>query len=222
MTTTGRCPVCRNDSARVDHPADFIDPNLGLTGIRLQGEGVVTTECDACGNATTLVMNQLQLLESIALAIVIGRQSMTGEQLTCVRKLCGLTQKDVAGAIGLTRRETVAEWEANGPQAIFARACDELPLRVALLAAFERWVRASDECLLSGAERQRLAEHLGDFARHASRFLRYRHGAGAMQAEGRGAEDGWCVAFEADAAAKRLSELGGTEPDVTAAPRRRW
>jgi DNA-binding XRE family transcriptional regulator len=164
MASKQKCRLCGSLDAHVETPADFTYHHSGLTGVHLFGKGVEIIDCPVCHSKTTTVLHEAQLLQVLGMAIVLAGPGLTGEQLKYVRKLFGMTQDELARAVGKKRRETVAEWEAAGRLRLFETPFDELGLRVLLMALFVSKVIESEYCCLS-------PRHKSEFAQAAATFV---------------------------------------------------
>jgi transcriptional regulator with XRE-family HTH domain len=92
---------------------------------------------------------------------------MAGEELRYRRNLYEMTQAELAEALGVPRRETVAEWE--GKKRIFASARDEITPRLILVHLFKDRVIDSEHCAL-------LQPHIEMYDRFAETFVEYAAG----------------------------------------------
>jgi transcriptional regulator with XRE-family HTH domain len=101
---------------------------------------------------TTHVNDEQQLLQVLGLILLLGPPGMSGEELRYLRTLYGMTQTALAKALGLPRRETIAEWEAKGR--IFANPAAEIAPRLVLLNLLKIHVFESDHCFLADIHRQ--------------------------------------------------------------------
>jgi C4-type Zn-finger protein len=68
MAARKKCPICGSTSVRVESPAEYPYDHVGLSNVVLKG-GVETTRCQNCGNVTTLVNDEQQLLQVLGLAL---------------------------------------------------------------------------------------------------------------------------------------------------------
>ncbi len=152
MTSEKRCPVCRSTAVRVELPSEYAYDHCGLSHVILTGKGVKITHCANCGHETTLVEDEQQLLQVLGLGLLLGPPGMRGEELRYLRTLYGMTQLDLARALGQSRRETVADWEAR--DRIFRRPSEETTLRMALINLFRDSVIASEYCFLADEHRR--------------------------------------------------------------------
>ena len=159
-----RCPACGSTNVRVENPRDYHYNHCGLTGVHLLGMGVVITDCAACKEKTTTILQEAQLLQVLGMAIVTGNPGLTGEQLRYLRKLFEMTQGELADSLGKGRRETVAEWEAMGRKRLFKTPYEEIGLRAVLMSLFAARVLESEFNCLS-------PQHKAEYANCASKFV---------------------------------------------------
>jgi len=136
----------------------------------LQGPGVVRiTHCEKCGNVTTQIRGEQQLLQVMGLGLLLRPPGMRGEELRFLRTLYGMTQAALATALGLPRRETVAEWEAR--DRIFANVREEIAARLPLLHLFRSRILESDHCVLLDSHVQAYEKFVESFVDYAGRVL---------------------------------------------------
>ena len=171
MASRQRCPVCGSPNARTERPPRYEYTYCGLSGVVLEGDAVVLTGCDHCGESTSMIQNEAQLLQVIGLAIVLSGPGLTGEELAYLRSLCGISQEDLARAIGRSRRETIADWEGRGSGRVFQKPFDELNLRVVLLSLFKQRVVDSRWCCLSARHLAQFQEATASFVAHVGDLL---------------------------------------------------
>ena len=164
MAARTRCPVCGCNNADARRPASWTYEHCGLTGVVLEGKGVVLTDCDDCGEQTTTIEDEVQLADVIGMSLLTGGPGMTGEELRYLRTLYEMTQEEFAAAIGRGRRETIADWEARGTERVFKAPFDELNLRAVLMAMYSSKVIASEYCRLS-------PRHIKEFETAARTFI---------------------------------------------------
>lgn len=164
MAVRKRCPVCGSADVRVESPSRYEYGYCGLSGVVLEGDAVALTECDKCGESTSTIHNEVQLLQVIGLTVVLAGPGLTGEELAYLRSLFEFSQEDLSRAIGRSRRETIADWEAHGTERIFRAPFDELNLRVVLMALFRSKVIESKWCCLS-------AQHLEQFSKATATII---------------------------------------------------
>ena len=169
MARRTRCPVCNSRNVRVEHPREFAYEHVGLSGLVLRGKGVEVTFCGDCGHETTLVHNEQQLLQVLGVILLFGPPGMKGEELRYLRTVFGISQGEFAEELGLSRRETIAEWEAR-PR-IFAHPHEEIGLRVILLDLYRRYVIESEYCFLEPDQVAAFEAFVAGFAGNTKRLL---------------------------------------------------
>lgn len=170
MATKKRCPVCGSVKARVESPSEYKYEHSGLSNVILIGRGIVRiASCDNCEHVTTVVRDEQQLLQAIGLGLLQRPPGMTGEELRYLRTLFDMTQADLASALGLPRRETVAEWEAK--ERVFAAPRDEITPRLILLNLFRTQIIESDHCFLLPPHIKEYEEFVESFVEYVGRVL---------------------------------------------------
>ncbi len=152
MPTKQKCPICRSPEAVTERPANYRYEHIGLSNVILVGREVAITSCRKCGHVTTGINNELQLLDVLGLNIVLSAPGLKGEELRYLRTMFDLTQADLAKAMGLPRRETIAEWEAKSR--IFASPAAEVAPRLVLLGLFKTHIFESEFCQLTTNHRR--------------------------------------------------------------------
>jgi len=106
----------------------------GLTNVVLRG-GVSEATCPKGHERLVAVQAEPQLLQVIALALLMRRRFLHGKEIRYARETCDLTQAALAKARGMSRRETIAEWESErSPRRDLA---SEFLLRAVLLGEFK-------------------------------------------------------------------------------------
>jgi DNA-binding transcriptional regulator YiaG len=166
-----RCPACGSTNVHIECPKDYHHTHCGLTGIHLLGVGVTITDCTACRQKTTTILQEAQLLQVLGMAIVTGKPGLTGEQLRYLRKLFEMTQGELADSLGKGRRETVAEWEAMGRKRLFKTPYEEIGLRAVLMSLFAARVLESEFNCLSPQHKAEYANAAGTFVERVSTLL---------------------------------------------------
>jgi transcriptional regulator with XRE-family HTH domain len=152
MPSNRKCLICSSRSALTERPANYRYEHIGLSNVFLVGKEVAITSCQKCGHVTTGINNELQLLDVLGLNIVLSAPGLKGEELRYLRTMFDLTQADLAKAMGLPRRETIAEWEAK--DRIFAAPSAEVAPRLVLLGLFKTHVFESEFCQLTTNHRR--------------------------------------------------------------------
>lgn len=194
MSSKHRCPVCGSSNVRVENPKDFLYDHCGLTGVHLVGKGVIVTDCAACREKVTTVLQEAQLQQVLGMAVVLGGPGITGEQLRFLRKLFEMTQDELAQAIGKGRRETVAEWEAHERKRLFAKPYEELSLRVILMSLFYARVVKSEFCCLSMQHKAEFANAAAKFVEHASQLVAEREQPPTLRIRRQNLRTDWAAA----------------------------
>jgi transcriptional regulator with XRE-family HTH domain len=105
----------------------------GLDNIYLHG-GVTRIGCRGCGESYTLIEAEQQLTSVIALGLLLRPAILSGSEMRFLRKTCQLSQIELAGKLGITRRAVLEREKRPNPG---LRADQELGLRAILFAAFK-------------------------------------------------------------------------------------
>jgi DNA-binding XRE family transcriptional regulator len=153
----------------VEYPDEFAYEHVGLEGLVLRGQGVEVASCDECGNETTLVHDEQQLLQVLGVIVLLGPLGLKGEELRYLRSVFGISQATLASEIGLARRETVAEWEARSR--IFGHLHEEIGLRVLLMGLFRRCVIETEYCFLAPDQVEAFTKFAAGFAENSRQLL---------------------------------------------------
>ena len=107
----------------------------GLDNVVLRG-GVTEAVCPERHDSLISVQAEPQLLQVIALTLLMRRGFLGGKEIRFARETCDLTQAELAKAMRLGRRETIAEWEnEKSPRRDLA---GEFLLRAVLLGEFKQ------------------------------------------------------------------------------------
>jgi DNA-binding transcriptional regulator YiaG len=105
----------------------------GLDNIYLRG-GVTRIACKDCGESYTQIEAEQQLMEVMALGILVKPTKLSGSEMRFLRKSCYLSQEELAAKLGITRRAVLEREKRQDPG---IRADQELGLRAILLASFK-------------------------------------------------------------------------------------
>jgi len=146
------CPRCGSASVVVRHPETYRYREAGLDGVILLG-GVTEIECAACRNTYVHVEKEQQLLQVIALILLMKPGHLTGRELRFLRRGMELSQADLAKSLGV-RRETIAERESKKDPAL--KADSEFFSRVVLLKYFLEYLEQEGNDHLGSLHRQEL------------------------------------------------------------------
>ena len=190
MAAKKRCPICGSTEVRVESPPEYRYDHVGLSNVVLKG-GVKTTHCQTCGNVTTLVNDEQQLLQVLGLVLLQRPPGMKGEELRYLRTLYGMTQTALMRALNLPRRATVAEWEAR--DRIFKRSGEESHLRLILLSLFKTQVIDSDHCFLTDASQQDYDGFAQSFVNRIQKMLGEQRRSGGLSIRRRPRRKEWAA-----------------------------
>lgn len=138
------CPGCGQLSATESWPSEYKYRESGLPNIVLRG-GVSKTACQGCGKEHFRIQKEAQLLQVIALGLLMKSSQLTGDEMRFLRGACGATQAQVARALKV-RRETVSEREAkDNPKLSLA---DEMWFRLKAIGLFDEMLNTPGRCHL--------------------------------------------------------------------------
>jgi DNA-binding XRE family transcriptional regulator len=130
-----RCPKCTKDSVRV-HPVEkYQYRESGLDNVLLVGGGVLEYVCQKCAYKGIAVQKEPQLLQVIALDLLLRPALLRGKELRYLRRQCDLTQDQLASKLGV-RRGAIIKWEAG--KIDDAEHSRQIYLRIVLLREFQR------------------------------------------------------------------------------------
>lgn len=162
------CPKCGRPNAESRPvPTYHYHRESGLENVWLRG-GVTETVCERCGQTCIRIEKEWQLLQVVALRLLMKQGPLTGPEMRFVRSACEMSQAELAKALKLGRRPTVSEREAKEkPGLTFA---EELGLRLILLQAFRHYVDGVGRNFLTSEHRKTLDEFTDSFARSAIQY----------------------------------------------------
>lgn len=185
MAAREKCPVCCSADIRVQTPSPYHYEHAGLSNVVLVG-GVTVTECASCGSVVTRVEKEPQLLEVLGL-MVLGRPgALKGEELRYLRALFGMTQAEMASALGISRRATIAGYEAQAR--VFKGKMDEIGLRVLLIGLFRKQIIEAEFSSLSDLHRKQFRSLENSFTAKAHALVdeKRKHFSVKMQSPAKG------------------------------------
>jgi DNA-binding XRE family transcriptional regulator len=146
------CPGCGQKAATVRAIPAYHYKESGLDNVWLRG-GVTETRCESCKSEFVRITREPQLLQVIALTLLMEPGYRTGPELRFLRRACGLTQDDLAKLLDL-RRPTIAEREAKrDPGLGFA---EDVGMRVVLVKALQRYITHPGNSALNASHRKTL------------------------------------------------------------------
>ena len=155
-----RCPGC--GSTKVEHkkPLSYRYRESGLNNIVLRG-GVTQIVCRECREVFFRIEKEQQLLQVIALLLLMKPGYLSGHEMRFLRKAADLSQADLASRLGVQRRETIAERESKTVPGLDPGA--ELLLRGVLLREFSEYLSKDGNDHLEKVHHKRLDDFAGDF-----------------------------------------------------------
>lgn len=183
----GICPNCGKRAASARELTKYHYRESGLESVWLAG-GVTETVCRLCNHTFIRIWKEPQLLQVIALDLLIVPKPLTGPEWRFLRRGCGLTQARLASLLRYPRRETVAEREAKeNPRLSFP---EEVGLRWVLVNAFQQYIAKPGNSSLEATQLEELwkfASLFRDFANKVGSV----HGVRKITA--RAGEDVWTL-----------------------------
>src|SRR5206468_7098740 len=111
MTEQELCPNCGRSTVRTRPLSRYEYSESGLDGIILTGNLVLSATCSDCGESFVTVLMEQQLLQVIAMDLLIRQGFLNGKELRYLREMCGLTQAELSKRLGLSGRQSVIRWE---------------------------------------------------------------------------------------------------------------
>lgn len=160
------CPGCGKRSAAGRAVAEYNYRESGLPNLWLHG-GVTEVECSACGEKFIRIEREGQLLQVLAVGLLVVPRPLRGYEMRFLRGACLLSQERLAHEIRRTRGTiTVRERQAH-PKMDFA---DEVLLRLVLLQHFSDHLRAGENNLLPPSQRQVLDDFMSWFPAFSAQF----------------------------------------------------
>ena len=161
------CPACGSKRVKSSSPPAYRYRGAGLGTITLRG-GVQQIKCNACGATSIHIEREQQLLQVLALVLLLKPGHLTRREMRYLRSACDLSQAKLALSLGV-RRETVAERESREHPGLDAGA--EFFLRVILLRQFLEHLKSDDHL---GAEHHRiLKDHCNAVFSMSDRVLKH-------------------------------------------------
>lgn len=164
------CPNCGRAAASRRALSKYHYEESGLPNVWLYG-GVTEVKCTACGETLLRIEKEWQLLQVIAVALLMSPRGMTGSELRFIRGACRMTQAKLASALGISRRETIAVREAR--EELGLTLAEEIGLRLVLIRGFLARLKEPGGSLLSRDQRKQFtafANSFVDFAGSMSRI----------------------------------------------------
>jgi len=147
------CPNCGRSTASAREVSAYQYKGSGLDNVWLSG-GVTKTKCTNCGKASIRITKEPQLLQVIALDLLMRPGARTGPELRFLRRACGLSQAELAHLLKSPRRETIADREAKVVTGLSFP--EEIGVRWVLLQAFHDYVTKPGNSALEGGHLEKL------------------------------------------------------------------
>jgi len=147
------CPNCGQLTASAREISGYQYRESGLDNVWLVG-GVTKTQCTNCAMGSIRITREPQLLQVIALDLLMRPGPRTGPELRFLRRACGLSQAELASLLKSRRRETIAERE--GKKTTGLNFAEEIGLRWVLVQAFHDYVTRSGNSALEGRDLEKL------------------------------------------------------------------
>jgi len=134
----------------------------GLDNVYLIG-GVTRLECATCGEGYVQIEAEHQLMELLALGLLLKPTMLSGREMRFLRKASQYSQDDLARRIGITRRAVIEREKKVTPG---LKADQELGLRVVLAGGFKARLDRDGTHLNSKHMKQldRILQRFADFA----------------------------------------------------------
>ena len=160
------CANCGKRTATAHSLSEYHYRESGLENVWLAGSGVVETKCSDCGGAFIRILKEQQLLQVIAMGLLMEPISLKGPELRFLRRACALSQSQLASMLEC-RRETIAEREAKAEPGLgFA---EETGIRLILLKSFQGYLATPGNSCLAPSQFVKLWDFAGFFDRFATK-----------------------------------------------------
>jgi hypothetical protein len=125
----------------------------------------------SCKKKNVRIEKEPQLLQVIAVNLLVDPRRRTGHELKFLRGACQLTQTDLAAKLKLGRRETIADREAR-PGVANESFSDEVVMRWVLLSSFREHLRDDSNNFLANDDRSLLADFHDFFEDFSKRYVK--------------------------------------------------
>jgi transcriptional regulator with XRE-family HTH domain len=140
------CLICGSTSIRITKPRTYQFRLSGLDNVYLRG-GVTRFECRECGEILTRIEAEHQLLEMLAVSLLLKPARLTGREMRHLRRACRYSQDELAGRLGLTRRAIVEREKRVRPG---LKDDQEVGLRAVLFVGFMKRLEREGSHLTAG------------------------------------------------------------------------
>ena len=156
------CPACGSSKLKKTRPRRYQYRVSGLDNVYLVG-GVTRFECADCGEGYVQIEAEHQLMELMALGLLLKPAMLSGREMRFLRKASQFTQDELARRLGITRRAVIEREKKATPS---LKADQELGLRVVLAGGFKARLDRDGTHLSSKHLKQldRILQRFADFA----------------------------------------------------------
>ena len=159
------CPGCGRATAKSELLSTYDYRQSGLDGVILHG-GVTKLTCPCDPEPYFGVEKEVQLLQVIALGLLMKPAPLTGPEQRFLRAECRLTQAELARLLKGTRRETIAERERRSAKPL--SPAEDFWFRVVIVQEFHELLLQPGQSHLTAQQFRQLVgfrESLSTFAR---------------------------------------------------------
>ena len=160
------CPSCGKLTASARELSEYHYKESGLENVRLSG-GVTETKCSDCGATSIRIWKEPQLLQVIANGLLMAPRALSGPEWRFLRRACEMSQAQLASALKMPRRETIADREGKpDPKLNFP---EEVGSRWILLRSFLTYLTTPGNSSLESAQLEQLMNFGGFFRDFATK-----------------------------------------------------
>jgi transcriptional regulator with XRE-family HTH domain len=166
------CAECGKPTASARKLAKYHYRESGLENVWLHG-GVVESNCADCGNSSIRVWKEAQLLQVIAKALLMEPRPLAGPEWRFIRRAAGMSQAQLASAMKMNRRATIADREGKQhPNLSFP---EEVGSRLILLKSFMTYLMTPGNNSLEPSQFEELVGFVGLFRDFAAEVTKPSH-----------------------------------------------
>lgn len=163
-----RCPDCGGADLTARSLEKYHYRESGLDNVWLHGGGVIEFTCGSCGRKSIAVHKESQLLQVIAMSLLMRPGRLRGPELRYLRHACDLTQEQLAHKLDVLRA-AVIRWERGAVERLDRARV--LHLRMVLLKEFQQALSEPENDHLEDWHRKQLAEFAGRFTEEFERVF---------------------------------------------------
>lgn len=156
------CPACGGARLKETRPRRYQYRMSGLDNVYLVG-GVTRFECTDCGEGYVQIEAEQQLMELMALGLLLKPAMLSGREMRFLRKAGQFSQEELGRRLGITRRAVIEREKKASPG---LKADQELGLRVVLAGGFKARLKRDGTHLRPKhlKELDRILQRFTDFA----------------------------------------------------------